>query len=383
MAEERCVLASVGVVISSIILDESQLDDDTTEEMDMIVLAAACASLIRDDRVKVCGYVNVVDHYLPDQFKSFFRLSRETFQFVLRCLIDCPELARSEKGAGRPEIPLEKDLLMTLWYIGSQENIKSIADRFDVQESTFVAHNRRLLDVFSDKLCRKFVVWPSDNDKHSIMRTFEQLKGFPGVLGAIDGTHIAITPPSQHESDYVNRKGFHSVILQAVCKYDRVFTDIYCGWPGRLHDARVFRNSDIGQNLVALCGQNHIIGDGAYPISRMLMKPYRDNRRLTNAEKTFNKCLCSTRTVIEHSFGMLKGRFRRLQHIRMNAFEYTVKCIVTACVLHNICIFEEDELEEYYENNVPNIVVPVYNPPTDEAEGNLKRILITRQLSNL
>ncbi|XP_033726950.1 uncharacterized protein LOC117316463 [Pecten maximus] len=164
MADVTSVLTGVGVALSSILLIEGQEVDSAFNETDIVVLTVAGATLIRDDRVKICGYVDV-DNYLPDQFKSIFRLSRETFQFVLRCLMDCPELAMSQKGAGRPQIPLEKDLLMSLWYIGSQENIKSIADRFNVQESTFVTHNRRLLNVFSETLCKKIVVWPSANSK--------------------------------------------------------------------------------------------------------------------------------------------------------------------------------------------------------------------------
>ena len=39
-------------------------------------------------------------------------------------------------------------------YLGTQQTVRSISDRFDVQESTFILHNRRLLDVFSD-LCKK------------------------------------------------------------------------------------------------------------------------------------------------------------------------------------------------------------------------------------
>ena len=44
---------------------------------------------------------------------------------------------------------------------------------------------------------------------------FESTRGFPQVVGAIDGTHIPITRPVCNQSDYYNRKGFHSIILQA------------------------------------------------------------------------------------------------------------------------------------------------------------------------
>ncbi|XP_039311302.1 putative nuclease HARBI1 [Solenopsis invicta] len=43
--------------------------------------------------------------------------------------------------------------------------------------------------------------------------------GFPGVVGCIDCTHVAIFPPSKNnemypEHVYVNRKGYHSINTQ-------------------------------------------------------------------------------------------------------------------------------------------------------------------------
>ena len=43
----------------------------------------------------------------------------------------------------------------------------------------------------------------------------------PGVIGVIDGTHIAIVPPNRDdliypEHVYVNRKGYHSINTQLV-----------------------------------------------------------------------------------------------------------------------------------------------------------------------
>jgi len=35
-------------------------------------------------------------------------------------------------------------------------------------------------------------------------------------MGAIDGTHIPVTAPSEGKKDYTNRKGWDSMVLQAV-----------------------------------------------------------------------------------------------------------------------------------------------------------------------
>ena len=98
------------------------------------------------------------------------------------------------------------------------------------------------------------------------------------------------------------------VFIQLSYKLYVAMTD-YCGWPGRVNDARVFRNSKVCQCQALLCRPNHLVGDEAYPLSSYLIKPYRERQNMIAAKK-----LCSARAVIEHAFSVLKGRYRRPQH---------------------------------------------------------------------
>jgi hypothetical protein len=52
-------------------------------------------------------------------------------------------------------------------------------------------------------------------------------------------------PPHTGPLDYYNRKGFHSVVLQPVVDQEYKFLNIFVGWPGSCHDARIFTNSKI------------------------------------------------------------------------------------------------------------------------------------------
>lgn len=263
-------------------------------------------------------------------------MSRTTFEKLLGILATLPEFQFPDPNPGRPQVPLEKDLLMYLWYMGSLECVRSIADRFDVSESTFVSHNRRMSDAFCDHLLKKFIKWPDQQQYHEISNVFMDKKGFPSIIGALDGTHIKIKAPHDHGADYINRKMYHSLILQAVCREDLRFTDVFSGWPGRVHDARVLRNSPLWESGPTLCGEYLIVADGAYPCRRWLLTPYRDNGHLTRDEVKYNKSLSGSRVVIENAFGSLKGRFRRLQNIDMADIMYIIKTIINGCVLHNM-----------------------------------------------
>jgi len=60
----------------------------------------------------------------------------------------------------------------------------------------------------------------ADTDRASVVKNkFSSTSSFPGVIGAIDGTHINIRAPPKHPETYVNRKGHHSIQLQVFYYY--------------------------------------------------------------------------------------------------------------------------------------------------------------------
>ena len=79
----------------------------------------------------------------------------------------------------------------------------------------------------------------------NVVRGYEESWGFPNCGGAIDGTHIPIIALSESHGDYLNRKGYYSLIMQGVCDNKYISRDINIGCSGRVHDARVFVNSEI------------------------------------------------------------------------------------------------------------------------------------------
>ena len=81
-----------------------------------------------------------------------------------------------------------------------------------------------------------FIVWPDENRKTIIKQAFFAKNGFPGVIGCIDCTHIRIQAPRINENDFVNRKGYHSLNVQAICDHEG---ESDCGVLGSKHRDRV------------------------------------------------------------------------------------------------------------------------------------------------
>ena len=154
------------------------------------------------------------------------------------------------------------------------------------------------------------------------MEGFENELGVPQCVRVIDGSHISILGPKDSHTDYYNRKGWYSIILQGVVDHKYRFTDIYIGWPGSVHDARVLAHSSlyekaIGDKLLpsssrSIAGESvplFILGDSAYPLMTWLMKPFPHNSMLSNQQKTYNYRTSRARIVVENAFGRLKGRW--------------------------------------------------------------------------
>ncbi|XP_017482367.1 PREDICTED: putative nuclease HARBI1 isoform X2 [Rhagoletis zephyria] len=67
-------------------------------------------------------------------------------------------------------------------------------------------------------LLTTYIKFPSTvEEKQAVKEKFYQEFRFPGVIGAIDGSHIKLKTPSKDiEHVYVCRKGGHSINVQVV-----------------------------------------------------------------------------------------------------------------------------------------------------------------------
>jgi len=76
---------------------------------------------------------------------------------------------------------------------------------------------------------------------------FFKLAGFP--VGCVDGSHTPIIAPHKDELVYVNRKGFHSINIQAVCDANLIFQDIVARWPVSHHDSFIMDISKLNNRF--------------------------------------------------------------------------------------------------------------------------------------
>ena len=131
----------------------------------------------------------------------------------------------------RRGLPIDLALMMTLWTLATPDSFRSVGVKFKLAKGSVHNPNRTMILVLTE-LKDSFIKRPARWEKHAIARNFEDLFGYPGVMGCIDGTHIRITAPLEQPRLCFNSHRDYSILVQAVCADRLLFRDVYVGQPG-------------------------------------------------------------------------------------------------------------------------------------------------------
>ncbi|CAM5102211.1 unnamed protein product [Natator depressus] len=220
-----------------------------------------------------CIVLQVWDDF---QWLRNFYMRRATFMEL--CDLLSPAL-KCKDTKMRSALTVEKQVAIALWKLATLDSYRSVGNQFGVGKSTVL----QVTNAIIDQLLSRVVTL---GNVQTAVDGFNPL-GFPNCGGAIDRTHIPILGLDHLGSQYINRKGYFSMVLQALVDHKGHFTNISVGWPGKVHDARIFRNSGLFEQLQE---ETHfqdqkitvgdvemsivILRDPAYPLMPRLMKPY-------------------------------------------------------------------------------------------------------------
>lgn len=293
--------------------------------------------------IRIQNYVeNIISSYSDNVFQSHFRLSRSVFYNLLIPMIETSytKVKTHIHKTGRPEIPIQKQLMAVLWLLATPDSYRSVGEKFNMSKSLLSVSFFRIIELIIMN-ASNIIVWALGEELTRQKELFFHIAGIPNVIGVVDGTYIPIKAPKNDAEVFVTRKCNYAITLQAITNAELKFTDIFVGYPGSVSDTRIFRNSDIYLNIMNnptlyFPNDEHILGDKAYPILTWCIEPYINRGRLTEAQKKFNFNISRTRQTVECSFALFFGRFRRFKYLDMSRTDFIPSTVLAACVLHNL-----------------------------------------------
>ncbi|XP_070686501.1 uncharacterized protein [Pempheris klunzingeri] len=328
------------------------------------------------------NFWSLAESFNDEEWKAQFRVSRATFDYLVEQV--GPAIKRRRTNYRAPIEPRRR-LAITLWWFSRSGEYRSIADMFGVGIATVCNIVRQVTSAIVDRLHRRFVSLPGGPRLDATIRAFRD-RCYPQCAGAIGATHIPIAPPRDNPEHYLNQRGWHSVILQAVVDHSARFTDVYAGWPGSTSSASVLASSDLylraedcpdgylfpRQKSVVSDGVEipvHLIGDVSFPLKPWLMKGYSQEHQLSPEQRRFTYTLTSARSVVDVAFTRLRGRWRCLLKKSDIDVSMMPRVVTACCVLHNVCESRGDAFLPEWSVEIVPCASYLQQPDTEAYDG--------------
>ncbi|XP_049316918.1 uncharacterized protein LOC125779688 [Bactrocera dorsalis] len=308
---------------------------------------------------KSCEWEQTVLRKFDDnRFNQMVRVRPDEFCYILN-LIKHDEVFNTSSST--VQLPIKLQLKIVLCRLGSSgegQSVHKVASLFGIGDGGTIYNLTRSIFKAILKLKSKFLFWPHERERQQIVSSTST--EMPGCVGYVDGSEVKLSEaPVNEHTMYYSRKRQYAVKLQAICDYNLRRRQLIVGYPGSVHDAKIFSNCLLfKQPERFLLTSQWIAGDSAYPLKPFLITQFRQNSsEYTEEERhSFNKYFSKYRVRVENCFGLLKEKFGSLKELKFRMHSRTNKnqCndwITVCCILHNILINFHIENEDG--NEVP------------------------------
>lgn len=276
------------------------------------------------------------------EFKSHFRFNKASVTRLAEIL----GLGR-RNFRGRPLSPIQQVCIALNFYGGGHFTRVSGLCGGVSQKAAWTAIHR-----VTDKLCllRAFYIkFPTNQELMETAQRLEERFNLPRFSFGVDGVVVKfdgaprVIPAGTVLQDFWNRKMCYCINVQIIGNDRHLIIDINADWQGANNDARIWKFSPAKQ-VIMRQRQFLLAGDSGYPISDVLITPYRTTEAQEDPSKAlFNRRHSALRTVCtENIFGIWKRRFPCLKFLRCEHSRARKIAIATA-ILHNISILWKDE----------------------------------------
>ena len=187
--------------------------------------------------------------YNEEEFIKIFRIPRRLFRSFAQLLRHHVAFRRNGLKQ-RKHYSTELHLLVLLKYMGSEGNActaLAVKEGLGIGKGSVRNYLLRAVEAVLS-LFKDTVFWPGEEERKEIRNRFREKYFFPYCVGAVDGTHLGLAfKPELDGEDYWTRKQAYAVSATVVCDDEKKIRYLNVGWPGSVHDQRVWQNSVIAK----------------------------------------------------------------------------------------------------------------------------------------
>lgn len=255
----------------------------------------------------------------PARMRDNLRVSKEGFLYLEDLLIRKAGLCSTRY------MKTTKQLGIFLYAVVTGLSMRKLAERFQRSTETIDRTYHKVMQCFLVKDLYNSVIQPALEDPpipDSIQYNHYYFPWFKDCIGAVDGTHIPVSPPDGEKASFRDRHGRLTQNVLAICSFDMRFTDLLCGWEGSVADSTLWIEGHKCEAIQIPDGK-YVLGDAGFPSCDHCLTLYRgvkyhlkewerSNQRPQNKEELFILSHSKLRNVIERIFGVVKTRFKIL-----------------------------------------------------------------------
>lgn len=285
----------------------------------------------------------------------FVHMSSSDFEYLLQKI---SPIIQKQDTQWRDSIPANIRLAVTLRFLATGDSYPTLHRFFKISSSCVAK--------IIPEVCRAFATVLKD-----LIRTptspEEWLKktdglSFPHCLGALDGKHVPILPPSYTGPKDMNYQGTYSMVVLTLvdCNYNFMYADVV---QSQNTDSKVFNESDLWLNIntdnlnlppnTPLPGEANkimpyiFVTDGALPLERHIMNPFPGDHDSDSPESIYNQLLAQSHSVVDNAFGVLSGVFKVLLK-PINLEPVNTAVIIRSCLLLHNFLLRSDSSRDFY-----------------------------------
>ena len=202
---------------------------------------------VKKGRTSAWWYKFLNNEVMDSGWLQNFRMSKTSFEELVNILR--PYLEKQVTRMRKP-ISTECQIASFLYCISDEARYCKTANAFGISRGSVSLIIRKVSKAIVEFLGKDYMKLPETvAELENLIQNFLEHHRFPQCIGAIDGTHIPIRQPNQNYADYINRKGFTSINVQALCDCHYCFLDVVVQWPGKVHESTIFLQSNLNQKL--------------------------------------------------------------------------------------------------------------------------------------